>query len=137
MPSRRRSTRVNAVASGAFTVPVFPGHAIAARVNANAPSVLMQFVNLSATAGPSIKPTTTCPASIEATEMACKDCKFMSVPLNAAGRRVVYKERAYRCQAPEPAWPPIPACMENPKTFRNWIWADAGEGCPTFEQRAK
>lgn len=67
--------------------------------------------------------------------MACKDCKFMAVPPNAAGRRVIYKDRAYKCVAPEPIWPAIPACIEAPKTHRNWVWSDAYDGCPTFERR--
>lgn len=69
--------------------------------------------------------------------MACKDCKFMAVPPDTAGRRVVRKDRAYKCTAPEPIWPSVPACMEMPKTNRSWVWSDAYEGCPTFEQRTK
>lgn len=44
--------------------------------------------------------------------MACKDCKFLDVPLDAAGRRRVIKNRMYNCTVPTPVFPPIPASME-------------------------
>jgi hypothetical protein len=69
--------------------------------------------------------------------MTCKDCAFLAVPLNAAGRRQVIKWRMYACTAPEPVFPLVPASIEVKKSARKMMCSDYGQGCPIFQERAK
>ena len=71
--------------------------------------------------------------------MTCHTCKYLDVGLNKAGRRVVYTQKAYRCLAPDPAEPKLPASVD--VVLRSFLWPprrsfmcpDMGKNCPCFE----
>lgn len=68
--------------------------------------------------------------------MTCRDCRYLDVALNAAGRRVPRKGNAYPCTAPVVP-PPLPVSIT--KAY-GWQWPPArrhmepneGQDCPTF-----
>lgn len=69
---------------------------------------------------------------------SCKTCKFLYVPPNKAGKRVVY-DRGYHCAAPAPDAPAMPECITSAyeyrwPTSRRSRWPDDGKRCPTWER---
>jgi len=73
----------------------------------------------------------------------CKTCTHLDVPLDKAGRRVVRKNNAYRCQCPLPDMPPLPIAITSahnyrePSTFGRHMSGDDGAGCPTWKGLTK
>lgn len=71
-------------------------------------------------------------------ERRCGTCRFLRVDPDKAGRRVVRKDRAYRCQF-EIAWPPLPVSVTRAYGFRlpnpqhQGMFGDMGDDCPTWE----
>ena len=75
------------------------------------------------------------------TTQSCKTCKWFDVPLNKAGKRVVYKDHVYVC-----AWaqPPMVLCdsiTQHPNfrvQFPRYpVVGSDGEHCPTWERKEK
>lgn len=68
--------------------------------------------------------------------MTCKTCKYLDVPLDHRGRRVVYTSRVYQCVAPVVA-PVAPVSITK---YHNYRWPPPrmhmgpqdGEGCPLY-----
>jgi hypothetical protein len=66
----------------------------------------------------------------------CRDCRFLDVKPNAAGRRVVGRDRTYNCTAPIPE----PELPDSVTSAFGWRWpparsrmvGDDGAGCPMF-----
>ena len=71
--------------------------------------------------------------------MNCKTCKWLEVEPDKRGRRVVRKQNAYPCVAPEPEKPKLPASAE--VGYRSFVWpphrsfmcGDMGEDCLCWE----
>ena len=74
---------------------------------------------------------------------SCKTCKHLVVPLTAAGRRVVYRDVAYKCGFPMPALPAMPSCWTLGHSHgsikggfehvNRTTWAANGADCETYE----
>lgn len=67
--------------------------------------------------------------------MACRDCKYLSVGLNRAGRRAVRKDYVYACIAPDPEPLSLPLSITQHGSFtwpppRSFMTGADGEGCP-------
>ena len=72
---------------------------------------------------------------------SCKACKWLDVPLNKAGKRVVYQHRVYACRWPEPQ-PLLCDAITTHIAFRlplpRYRMAGSdGEHCPTWERRGE
>ena len=71
------------------------------------------------------------------TNPTCKTCRWMEVPNDPSGRRVV-RDRAYRCLAVLPDMPRLPICVTMDSSF-HWpphkmmTWRDLGADCPCWE----
>ncbi len=70
----------------------------------------------------------------------CKTCRFLDVPLDKAGRRVVRKDSVYRCKGPVPAAPNLPDSVTQAYGFMRTAWVhrqympgDMGTTCPVWE----
>ena len=71
--------------------------------------------------------------------MTCKQCRWLDVEPDTAGRRVVRAANAYRCICPDPAKPILPASVY--ASYRGFMWppdrsfmtGSMGEDCPCFE----
>ena len=50
--------------------------------------------------------------------MTCRTCKFLSVSPDEKGRIIVRKGNTYRCNAPGPEMPELPASMTSRYDFR-------------------
>lgn len=66
----------------------------------------------------------------------CHTCRFMEVPPDKAGRRVVRADKAYRCLY-EVTWPDMPDSITHAHDFqypsKNWVWKNFGKDCPVWE----
>ena len=71
--------------------------------------------------------------------VTCKSCKWLDVALDKAGRRVVRKQNAYPCLAPDPERPKVPASVEERRGGFPWpphrifMCGYMGEDCPCWE----
>lgn len=73
--------------------------------------------------------------------MTCRNCQFLGVTPNAAGKRVVRKGYAYPCTVPV-EMPPLPDSITKAYGFhwppsRSHVEPDDGANCPTFQEIAK
>jgi hypothetical protein len=74
--------------------------------------------------------------------MTCGTCKHLKVDPSPSGRIIIRAGDVWPCIAPDPEEPKIPASML--KRY-GWSWPpsrcymqrDDGEGCATYEPRAK
>ena len=69
---------------------------------------------------------------------SCKTCAHLDVALDKAGRRVVRKDNAYRCNAPEPDVSSFPASITGAHGFRarftrSHMMGTAGFNCPAWK----
>jgi hypothetical protein len=72
--------------------------------------------------------------------MTCRDCQFLDVPLNAAGRRAPVKRRLYNCLVPAPVIPCIPESFKGRhqiKFDRKMMAPEYGKDCCGFESLPK
>lgn len=69
--------------------------------------------------------------------MSCKACIHLGVTPDARGRIRVLPRVPYRCMAPAPELPALPIAFRDVRwpPSRSAVWADMGEGCPTFIDR--
>lgn len=71
----------------------------------------------------------------------CRTCQFLDVPPDKAGRIRPRSNYTYRCLAPDPVMPVMPASITTaygfswPPCSRSYMHPDEGEGCPTYEAR--
>jgi len=73
--------------------------------------------------------------------MTCRDCRWLNVPLDSAGRRRPNRIKTYNCMVEVPR-PPLPASIV---TFYNFRWPperyrvspEDGAGCPLHEPIAR
>lgn len=69
----------------------------------------------------------------------CRECRWLTVAPDRAGRRVVRRGMMYACAAPLPHCP-LPHSVTEYFAF-NWpprrtrMAGDGGDGCPTWEVR--
>ena len=74
-------------------------------------------------------------------EKQCGTCKYLVVPSDARGRRVVRKDRAYQCSAPEPEEPKLPDSMREHDykwpPLRHFVGPSSGRNCPVWEEYQK
>ncbi len=61
----------------------------------------------------------------------CKTCRFLDVPLDKAGRRVV-RDKSYRCTAPIPEIV-TPDSVERQGFYKVRMCGDMGTTCPVWE----
>ena len=72
------------------------------------------------------------------TDRRCGTCRWLRVEPDKNGRRVVRRDKIYRCLF-EPAWPPLPAAITKSYGFRlpvaivQGMCGDEGKDCPTWE----
>ena len=75
------------------------------------------------------------------TGKSCKTCRYLDVPLNAAGRRVVRKDSPYDCIAPFPKEPVAPDSITSWGVWKDafnqghktrWMFGSEGENCPVW-----
>jgi hypothetical protein len=78
--------------------------------------------------------------------MTCRNCQFLDVPLNAAGKRIAIKTKSYRCMVvmeqpkfPESItrhysfrWPPMRSMMEPNDGAECPTWQKISEGKPSL-----
>ena len=74
----------------------------------------------------------------------CKNCEYLEVLPDAAGRRVVWKDRTYPCLAPLPPNPVVPDCISEHYAYkaisvspRRRMEGSEGTLCPIFKARKK
>ncbi len=70
----------------------------------------------------------------------CKTCRFLDVPLDKAGRRVVRIHDAFPCTAPLPEMPALPDSITKVYGYKPagegrkcWMHGDMGTTCPVWE----
>lgn len=63
---------------------------------------------------------------------SCGSCKWLRVPANSLGRRVVRRGFDYPCVAPRPELPPMPESIIVHHT-RILMTRNEGTTCPTYE----
>ena len=74
---------------------------------------------------------------------SCKTCKWLVVEPDTAGRRVVRKDKGYRCIAPMPELPPMPLSVTShchylpPGKIRSRMDGGDGADCPTWAKYVK
>ena len=73
-------------------------------------------------------------------ERKCKTCRFLKVPPNRAGRRVVRNDAPYLCNFPVPDIAPLPDSLTDSPWFRGLdtikrksMVGDEGTSCPTWQ----
>lgn len=71
----------------------------------------------------------------------CKTCVHLNVPLSPSGRRIVYKDGAYRCTVPVPTQT-LPDCMTMSRDYsrephRMSMTGDMGKTCPFWAPLTK
>ena len=74
--------------------------------------------------------------------MSCRTCKYLNVPLDKAGRRVVRGSYAYPCTAPDTPQPQLPVSITEAYGFkwpppRQWVTPAMGASCPLHEHLQK
>lgn len=72
--------------------------------------------------------------------MSCRNCKYLEVAPNAAGKIVPRKGKSYRCKAPDPEQPILPHSILRVYGFkwafgRSYMSPEDGEGCLMWEYR--
>lgn len=69
---------------------------------------------------------------------ACGSCRHMIVPPDAAGRRVIRKDKAYTCGY-KVEWPTLPQSITGAHGHRlptaSYVWQDYGTSCPVWERK--
>jgi len=75
-------------------------------------------------------------------EPGCKNCKFLDVQPDKAGRLIVRPNKAYSCTYPLPEMPQLPDCLRHLRGSinekqRHYCWAEDGKDCPTYQERVK
>lgn len=72
--------------------------------------------------------------------MTCRNCKWLDVGPDKAGRRTVRKDRAYRCivEVPQPAFPMSVTTSYNFRwpPLRRQMEGSDGDGCPLFADKS-
>lgn len=73
-------------------------------------------------------------------EQSSRNCKFLDVAPNNAGRIVPLRTHTYRCLAPDPQLPPMPDAITRSYGFkatfsRCYMSPDDGKECPCHEPR--
>ena len=70
--------------------------------------------------------------------MTCRDCRFLDVRPDAAGRRVLRKDHMFPCTVPVPE-PDVPACMKygDWPPRRSHMGRDDGADCKFYDQLKK
>lgn len=79
-------------------------------------------------------------------EKKCGRCRLLAVPLDAAGRRRVARDRLYECKAEIPAMPLMPSSITDrypifkhgiPADMRRLMAGDYGTDCSLFWELPK
>lgn len=68
--------------------------------------------------------------------MTCRNCCFLDVRPNAAGKIIPRKDNFYRCAVPMPEYD-WPKSVLKPRPHQRYMNPDEGEGCTFWEMRKK
>lgn len=72
--------------------------------------------------------------------MTCRSCQYLDVRPDSRGRVIPRRDKSYRCLAPEPARPIVPASVTPAylrwPPHRSHMEPDDGAECPCHEPRA-
>lgn len=68
---------------------------------------------------------------------SCRSCRWLDVPLNKSGKRVIRRGQLYPCIVPIAPLPPLPLSVLYNKPYwpptKSYMRPDEGLGCPLHE----